>query len=76
MPPEWLEDLAPLGTDWRKPFLEGSPYLVAVFKRAYEGIPGRGKNDYVEERVGLARGLLLAAIQNPGLVNLTHTPAR
>ena len=76
MPPEWLEDLATLGTDWRKPFLEGAPFLVAVFKRAYEVTPkgGKRKNHYVEESVGLACGLLLAAIQNAGLVTLTHTP--
>jgi iodotyrosine deiodinase len=77
MPPDWLEDLAPLGTDWRKPFLEIAPYLVVVFKRAYEVLPegGKRKNYYVEESVGIACGLLLAAIQNAGLVTLTHTPS-
>ena len=74
---EWLEDLAPIGTDWNKPFLEVAPYLIVVFKRAYElGPEGkRRKNYYVEESVGLACGFLLAAIHQAGLVALTHTPS-
>jgi nitroreductase len=77
MPPEWLEDLAPLGTDWRKEFLETAPCLIVVFKRAYERMPdgSRRKNYYVEESVGIACGFLLAAAQNAGLVTLTHTPS-
>ena len=77
MPDEWLEDLAPIGTDWNKPFLEVAPYLIVVFKRAYElGPEGkRRKNYYVEESVGLACGFLLAAIHQAGLVALTHTPS-
>lgn len=77
MPAEWLEDLAPIGTDWNKPFLEVAPYLIIVFKRAYEVDPEgkRRKNYYVEESVGLACGFLLAAIHQAGLVALTHTPS-
>jgi len=77
MPPEWLEDLAPLGTDWQKPFLETAPFLIIVFKRAYEWKPdgSKRKNYYVEESVGIACGLLLAAIHHVGLVSLTHTPS-
>lgn len=76
MPDEWLEDLAPLGTDWHKPFLEIAPVLIIVFKRNYELIEGKKRNNYyVTESVGLATGLLLAAIQNAGLVSLTHTPS-
>ncbi|MEZ4756730.1 MAG: nitroreductase family protein [Flavobacteriales bacterium] len=77
MTPEWLEDLAPLGTDWRKEFLEVAPCLIVVFKRAYETKPDgtRRKNYYVEESVGLASGFLLAAARNAGLVTLTHTPS-
>lgn len=77
MPPEWLEDLAPLGTDWQKPFLETAPWLIVVFKRAYELDPdgSRRKNYYVEESVGIACGMLISAIQNAGLVTLTHTPS-
>lgn len=77
MPPEWLEDLAPLGTDWRKEFLETAPCLIVVLKRAYERMPdgSRRKNYYVEESVGIACGFLLAAAQNAGLVTLTHTPS-
>lgn len=76
MPDEWLEDLAPLGTDWQKPFLEIAPVLIVVFKRNYELINGKKRNNYyVSESVGLATGMLLAAIHNAGLVALTHTPS-
>ena len=77
MPKEWLEDLAPLGTDWHKEFLDIAPCLIVVFKRAYEADPegSRRKNYYVEESVGIACGFLLAAIRNAGLVSLTHTPS-
>ena len=77
MTQEWLHDLAPLGTDWRKEFLETAPCLIVVFKRAYEPGPdgGRRKNYYVEESVGIACGFLLAAARNAGLVTLTHTPS-
>lgn len=77
MPAEWLEDLAPIGTDWNKPFLELAPYLIVVFKRAYELGPNgdKRKNYYVEESVGIACGILIAAIHNAGLIALTHTPS-
>lgn len=76
MTPEWLEDLAPLGTDWQKPFLETAPALIIVFKRSYEIVNGKKKNNYyVTESVGLACGFLLEAIHYCGLVALTHTPS-
>lgn len=77
MPPEWLDDLLPLQTDWHKEFLEIAPWLIVVFKRIYEpGTEGKKKNNYyVQESVGLATGFLLAAIHNAGLVGLTHTPS-
>jgi iodotyrosine deiodinase len=76
MPQDWLDDLAPIGTDWNKPFLETAPALIIVFKRSYEFANGRKKNNYyVTESVGLACGLLLAAIHHAGLVALTHTPS-
>ena len=77
MPEEWLKDLAPIGTDWQKPFLETAPYLIIVFKRSYEPEAGGHKhqNYYVTESVGLACGFLLAAIHHAGLVALTHTPS-
>ncbi|MCB9338828.1 MAG: nitroreductase family protein [Lewinellaceae bacterium] len=76
MSEEWLRDLAPLGTDWHKPFLEVAPWLIVVFKKAYEIENGeRRKCYYVNESVGLAAGFLLAAIHNAGLVSLTHTPS-
>ena len=76
MTQEWLDDLAPLGTDWQKPFLEIAPALIIVFKRAFEFVNGKKKNNYyVTESVGLAGGFLLSAIHNAGLVALTHTPS-
>lgn len=76
MSEEWLEDLAPLQTDWQKPFLEIAPWLIVVFKRAYENVDGRSRqNYYVQESVGIACGFLLAAIHHAGLCALTHTPS-
>ena len=77
MSEEWLEDLKPFATDWQKPFLEIAPYLIIVFKRAYEIEPDGKKhqNYYVNESVGLACGFLLTAIHELGLVALTHTPS-
>ena len=73
---EWLEDLAPLETGWEKPFLEMAPWIIVVFKRAYEMVNDKKRaNYYVSESVGLACGFLLAAIHNAGLVALTHTPS-
>ena len=70
---EWLEALAPLGTDWRKPFLEDAPYLMVVFE-VHKG-PGVPKPYYVKESVGVAVGLLLASLHQAGLATLTHTPS-
>ncbi|MEP7128734.1 MAG: nitroreductase family protein [Chitinophagales bacterium] len=76
MTDEWLQDLAPLGTDWHKPFLEIAPWLIVVLKRAYEDVNGKKKNNYyVTESVGLATGFLLSAIHHAGLAALTHTPS-
>jgi nitroreductase len=76
MTEEWLEDLKPFGTDWQKPFLETAPFLIVVFKKAYDIIDGKKrKNYYVTESVGLATGFLLAAIHYAGLVAVTHTPS-
>ncbi len=76
MPDDWIEDLAPLGTDWRKPFLETAPALIVVFRRSYEIVNEKKRNNYyVTESVGLACGFLLAAIHDAGLAALTHTPS-
>lgn len=77
MPRAWLEDLAPLGTDEHKPFLEIAPYLIVVFAQSYRVMPDgeHRKNYYVQESVGLATGLLLAALHQAGLATLTHTPS-
>ena len=70
---DWLDALAPLGTDAEKPFLETAPWLIAVFaqRRGEDG----GKHYYVNESVGLAVGMLIAALHSAGLGTLTHTPA-
>ena len=78
MPQAWLNDLAPLGTDWHKPFLTTCPWLVAVFVQSYDLDPDTGakrKNYYVQESVGIAVGMLLAALHHAGLATLTHTPS-
>ncbi|MBI3194088.1 MAG: nitroreductase family protein [Ignavibacteriae bacterium] len=76
MPKQWLEDLAALGTDWHKEFLEIAPALIVVFSIEYEKGDGNlKKNYYVKESVGIAVGFLLAAIHQAGLVSLTHTPS-
>ncbi len=76
MPEEWLEDLSYLGTDWHKPFLETAPALIIVFKKSYDIIDNKKRNNYyVTESVGLACGFLLEAIHYCGLVALTHTPS-
>jgi len=73
---EWLKALAPLGTEWRKPFLEIAPWLVVVFKQihALDADGSKLTNYYVNESVGIACGLFIAAIQRMGLATLTHTP--
>lgn len=76
-PQEWLDALAPLGTDPDKGFLEIAPILIAVFAQRRGGPkPGdHKKNYYVTESVGIATGLLIAALHDAGLATLTHTPA-
>ncbi|MCP3674057.1 MAG: nitroreductase family protein [Gammaproteobacteria bacterium] len=73
---EWLEALAPLGTDASKPFLEHAPWLIAIFLQRRGGIESGmdNKNYYVRESVGIATGFLIQALHNAGLVTLTHTP--
>jgi len=76
-PKEWLEALAPLGTDNIKPYLETAPYLIAIFMQRYGKLPdGRQvKHYYGLESVGIATGMLITAIHNAGLASLTHTPS-
>ena len=76
-PQAWLDALAPLGTDANKPFLEQAPYLIAIFVQTYGVLPDgrRVKHYYALESVGIATGLLIAAIHHAGLVSLTHTPS-
>ena len=81
MSDEWLQALAPLGTDWHKPHIEDAPYLIVVFEQAYgidqdaAGQEIQRKHYYVRESVGIAVGLLLASLHSAGLATLTHTPS-
>ena len=75
-PEKWVEALSPLGVGWQKPFLEEAPLLIVVFKEAH-GLDGQGNkvtHYYVNESVGIACGMLIAALHNMGLVTLTYTP--
>ncbi len=77
LPPEWREALEPLGTDWRKPYLEVVPWIVVLFEQRYgfAADGSRRKNFYVKESVGMAAGMFVVAIQHAGLATLTHTPS-
>ena len=69
---EWLAALEPLGTDWRKPFLDAAPHIIVVFE-VHKG-PNSPRPYYAKESVGIAVGLLLASLHQAGLATLTHTP--
>lgn len=73
---EWLNALAPLGTDNQKPYLEHAPWLIAIFSQKTGGINAGDSNTnyYVHESVGIATGMLISALHNAGLATLTHTP--
>lgn len=76
-PQDWLQALAPLGTDADKPFLEIAPWLIAVFYERF-GVDAQGRKQkryYPHESVGIATGLLIAALHRAGLATLTHTPS-
>ena len=76
-PQDWLDALAPLGTDASKPFLETAPALIVIFaeKFSFDEAGQKQKNYYVTESVGIATGMLIAALHNAGLATITHTPA-
>jgi len=76
-PKEWLDALAHLGTDEHKSFLETAPYLIAIFSKSYDILPGgkKTKHYYAQESTGIASGMLITALHNAGLVSLTHTPS-
>jgi len=73
-PERWLMDLEPLGTDENKPFLETAPALIVVFAQRHGATPEE-QHYYVNESVGIATGILLAALHNAGFATLTHTPS-
>jgi nitroreductase len=77
MSERWKDDLKPLATDANKPFLTIAPYLIIVFKKAYDLDENGEKinNYYVNESVGIASGMLITAVHNAGLITLTHTPS-
>ena len=73
---EWLDDLNKFGTSWEKPFLEEAPALIIIFRQSYDNSGSKKrKNYYVNESVGIACGVLLAALHCSGLATLTHTPS-
>lgn len=74
---EWLQALAPLGTDANKPFLEKAPALIAIFlkKFTFDESGNKHKNYYTAESVGIATGILITALHKSGLATLTHTPS-
>ncbi|HAT26878.1 MAG TPA: nitroreductase family protein [Gammaproteobacteria bacterium] len=76
-PQDWLDVLAPLGTDASKPFLQRAPFLIVIFsqKFGFDATANKQKNYYFTESVGIATGLLIAALHNVGLATLTHTPS-
>ncbi len=75
--PEWLDALAPLGTDHDKPFIETAPWLIAIFYKAYEVAADgtRTKQYYPIDSTGIATAFLIAALHQAGLACLTHTPS-
>jgi iodotyrosine deiodinase len=76
--PEWLADLAPIGTDANKEFLDIAPWIIVIFKLMKtdpDASGAQGKVYYVDESIGIATGLFLAACQHAGLATLTHTPS-
>ena len=77
MPPEWIEALAPLGTDFVKAHVTDAPYVVVLFRQMYGVGPGgrRVTHYYTTESCGIAAGIFLTAIHDMGLATLTHTPS-
>ena len=77
LPLHWREDLSPLGTDWRKPFLETAPWIVVVFEQRYGTRPDGDKQHhyYVKESVGIACGMFIDVLHRMGISTLTHTPS-
>ncbi len=73
----WLNAIAHLGTNDKKPFLEAAPWLIAIFAERLGTSPDGSarKNYYVSESVGIATGFLIAALHDAGLATLTHTPS-
>ena len=75
---QWIEDLAPLGTDASKPFLEEAPYLIVIFAQRHSFSPDGIKRGhyYVSESVGISAGLLVSALHHAGIACLTYTPSK
>ena len=76
-PREWLDALAPLGTDEHKEFLDIAPYLIAIFEKTHSTLDDgrRVKNYYAGQSTGIACGMLITALHASGLATLTHTPS-
>jgi iodotyrosine deiodinase len=76
MPADWIEALAPLGTDEHKAHLTDAPWVVVLFRQAYGIGPAGEKRThyYTQESCGIAAGMFISAVHDMGLVTLTHTP--
>ncbi|MFH1525624.1 MAG: nitroreductase family protein, partial [Bacteroidota bacterium] len=76
-PEEWLQALAPLGTDANKLFLEEAPVLIVIFEEKFstDSKAEKIKHYYTKESVGIATGILITALHNSGIATLTHTPS-
>lgn len=76
MSEQWLKDLEPFDTNWKKPMLTDAAWLIVVYRKAFDLVEGEKlKNYYINESVGLACGILVTAIHQAGLVALIHTPS-
>lgn len=73
---EWIDALAPIGTDADKPYMEIAPWLICIFAQRRGGVHEGDdkKNYYIHESVGIATGMLITACHNAGLATLVHTP--
>ena len=77
MPDAWKEVLDPLGTDAIKEHLTDAPWVIVLFRQSKRLRQNGewGPTYYSTESCGIAAGLFIHAINNMGLVTLTHTPS-
>lgn len=75
-PQEWIDALAPLGTDEHKAHLTDAPWVIVLFRQAHGVNADATKRTfyYTQESCGIAAGFFIAAVHRMGLASLTHTP--